>query len=98
MTSQSADREMPAGQPVPAEQPVSPVPGDPAGAVQPSEPGQAVVEAPGPVAAGAPAAPAAAPALPAQHKIRRTRIGGAWTAAAGFAVVLLLLLIFILEN
>jgi uncharacterized integral membrane protein len=34
----------------------------------------------------------------ADHRIRRTRMGGAWVAAAGFAVVLLLLLIFILEN
>jgi uncharacterized integral membrane protein len=32
------------------------------------------------------------------HRIRRTRIGGIWVAAASFAVVLLLLLIFILEN
>ncbi len=30
--------------------------------------------------------------------VRRTRIGGIWIAAASFAVVLLLLLIFILEN
>ena len=33
-----------------------------------------------------------------QHKLRRTRIGGIWLASALFAVVLLLLLIFILEN
>ncbi len=33
-----------------------------------------------------------------QHKVRRTRIGGVWIASALFAVVLLLLLIFILEN
>src|SRR5260370_40427677 len=33
-----------------------------------------------------------------QHAVRRTRMGGAWVAAALFAVVLLLLLIFILEN
>jgi uncharacterized integral membrane protein len=32
------------------------------------------------------------------HEIRRTRIGGVWVAGALFAVVLLLLLIFILEN
>ena len=30
--------------------------------------------------------------------VKRTRIGGIWTAAALFAVVLLLLLIFILQN
>jgi uncharacterized integral membrane protein len=41
--------------------------------------------------------PPAAAALP-QHKVRRTRIGGVWLATALFAVVLLLLLIFILEN
>ena len=39
---------------------------------------------------------AAAP--PAHHVIRRTRLGGAWVAVALFAVVLLLLLVFILEN
>jgi uncharacterized integral membrane protein len=53
------------------------------------------------VPAEVPAAPAppqgAGPSLP-HHRIRRTRIGGAWTAAVLFAVVLLLLLIFILEN
>ena len=36
--------------------------------------------------------------LPAQHVVKRTRIGGVWVASALFAVVLLLLLIFILEN
>jgi lipopolysaccharide assembly protein A len=40
--------------------------------------------------------PAAAP-LP-QHKIKRTRISGLWLAVAFFAVILLLLLIFILQN
>ncbi len=35
--------------------------------------------------------------LPA-HQIRRTRTGGVWVAAALFAVLLLLLLIFILQN
>src|ERR1700716_3446197 len=33
-----------------------------------------------------------------QHVIRRTRVGGVWLASGSFAVVLLLLLIFILEN
>ena len=32
------------------------------------------------------------------HKIRRTRTGGVWVAMACFAVVLLLLLIFIVQN
>lgn len=36
--------------------------------------------------------------VPAQHVVRRTRIGGWWVASALFALVLLLLLIFILEN
>ena len=43
-------------------------------------------------AAGSPPVP-----LP-HHKIRRTRISGLWAAVACFAVVLLLLLIFIVQN
>jgi len=55
-----------------------------------------------PVTEATPAAPAptpstTAPGLP-QHKLRRTRVSGLWTALACFAVVLLLLLIFILQN
>lgn len=38
------------------------------------------------------------PAQLPQHEIKRTRIGGLWLASGSFAVVLLLLLIFILEN
>jgi len=38
------------------------------------------------------------PAPPPHHKVRRTRVGGVWVAVALFALVLLLLLIFILEN
>jgi lipopolysaccharide assembly protein A len=37
------------------------------------------------------------PQLP-QHVVKRTRMGGLWLASGSFAVVLLLLLIFILEN
>jgi len=33
-----------------------------------------------------------------QHVVKRTRMGGLWIAVGSFAVVLLLLLIFILEN
>jgi lipopolysaccharide assembly protein A len=47
-----------------------------------------------------PAPPAPAPDahdLP-QHRIKRTRTGGVWVSVGFFAVVLLLLLIFILEN
>jgi uncharacterized integral membrane protein len=41
--------------------------------------------------------PAAPPPLP-QHKIRPTRLSGLWLAVVFFAVVLLFLLIFILQN
>jgi uncharacterized integral membrane protein len=43
------------------------------------------------------AQPQDAPAPP-QYKIRRTRISGLWVSIGCFAVVLLLLLIFILQN
>jgi len=45
-----------------------------------------------------PASQVPARQAPARHVVRRTRIDGIWVAAALFAVVLLLLLIFILEN
>jgi lipopolysaccharide assembly protein A len=35
---------------------------------------------------------------PAQHAVKRTRISGLWVALVLFAVVLLLLLVFIVEN
>jgi uncharacterized integral membrane protein len=38
------------------------------------------------------------PAKPQDHKIRHTRLSGTWTAVVGFTIVLLLLLIFILQN
>ncbi len=38
------------------------------------------------------------PAQLPQHVVKRTRMGGLWLASGSFAVVLLLLLIFILEN
>ena len=45
---------------------------------------------------------AAPPSQPAggkpSRRVKRTRIGGVWVAAALFALILLLLLIFILEN
>jgi uncharacterized integral membrane protein len=41
---------------------------------------------------------AAQPAQLPQHVVKRTRMGGLWLASGSFAVVLLLLLIFILEN
>ncbi len=54
-------------------------------------------------AAPEPAAPPAAPptAVPhplPQHRLKRTRTGGLWVAVGFFAVILLLLLIFILQN
>ena len=46
----------------------------------------------------APPPTAAPPPLPPQHRIKRTRTSGIWVAVAFFAVILLLLLIFILQN
>ena len=54
-------------------------------------------EQPAPVAPPEQPAPAAPP-LPPQHKIRPTRLSGLWFAVVFFAVVLLFLLIFILQN
>jgi uncharacterized integral membrane protein len=53
---------------------------------------------PGPVPPQQAAPPAAAPHPLPQHRIKRTRTGGIWVAVGFFAVVLLLLLIFILQN
>jgi uncharacterized integral membrane protein len=44
------------------------------------------------------APPASAPHPLPQHRIKRTRTSGIWVATGFFAVVLLLLLIFILQN
>jgi uncharacterized integral membrane protein len=41
---------------------------------------------------------AQAPAALPQHRLRRTRISGLWATIGCFAVILLLLLIFILQN
>ena len=52
-----------------------------------------------PEPAAPPAArPAAAPHPLPQHRLKRTRTGGLWVAVGFFAVILLLLLIFILQN
>lgn len=70
--------------------------------IQPERPDDPAAAA-GQVRDPAPASPAEAAAqapqapLP-QHRIKRTRISGAWVAMTCFAVVLLLLLIFILQN
>lgn len=42
--------------------------------------------------------PPEAPAALPHHRVRRTRLSGLWTASVLFALVLLLLLVFILEN
>jgi lipopolysaccharide assembly protein A len=54
-------------------------------------------EQPAPVAPPEQPGPAAPPPLP-QHKIRPTRLSGLWFAVVFFAVILLFLLIFILQN
>ena len=73
----------------------------PSDAEQPAQP-TGTVQQPGSVqpAEGAPQAGAAQQAGgPARHRaLRRTRMGGVWVGLALSAVVLLLLLIFILEN
>jgi uncharacterized integral membrane protein len=53
-----------------------------------------------PPASAAPskAGPPGTTQVPPQHRVKRTRTGGVWVAVAFFAVVLLLLLIFILQN
>jgi uncharacterized integral membrane protein len=67
---------------------------------QAAPPEQAQPEPVPPQQAAPPAAPpAAAPTpLPPQHRIKRTRTSGIWVAVGFFAVILLLLLIFILQN
>lgn len=80
--------------------PAGPGPGDLApGRPPPTAPEQAAPAQTGPAQTGPPpTAPAqTVPVLP-QHKIRRTRISGLWVSVGFFAVVLLLLLIFILQN
>jgi uncharacterized integral membrane protein len=89
MTIQNGEFPAESDQPVPA---VSPQP-------VPDSPPQVVPEtAAQPVEAG-PAGPEAAVAPPPrQHVIRRTRVGGVWVMLTISAVVLILLLVFILEN
>jgi uncharacterized integral membrane protein len=59
------------------------------------QPGLPAAETAPPAAAAPPAATAA---VPRQHVVRRTRLGGAWFGFAVGAVILILLLVFILEN
>ncbi len=82
---------------VPAQSPPGPPAQDPLGTPpQPAGPQPAGPQPAGPQPPTAPEQPPAAP-LP-EHKIKRTRISGLWVAVAFFAVILLLLLIFILQN
>jgi uncharacterized integral membrane protein len=103
----SEPQPTPQGAPLPRHAPGDEVPPPSAapvlpGAVYPAEdavlPGAAEAEPPGPAPEQpAPAAPPPSPAAP-PLKIKRTRTSGLWVAVAFFAVVLLLLLIFILQN
>ncbi len=63
----------------------------------PERPAQPASPAGRPAAPQPAAPPQTGPLLP-QHKVRRTRISGLWVSVGFFAVVLLLLLIFILQN
>jgi uncharacterized integral membrane protein len=63
------------------------------GTAQPTQPAAQPTQP----AAQPPRQTAPLPQLP-QHEVKRTRMGGLWFASGSFAVVLLLLLIFILEN
>src|SRR5690349_6564246 len=85
--------EAPLAQPAPDNTPQ--VPPQPAAPLEQAPPVQAPVQA-----QPEPAAPPTAvrPPLPPQHRIKRTRTSGIWVAVAFFAVILLLLLIFILQN
>ena len=84
-------------EPPPATQP--PVPGPRPNEPTTAAPGTAAptTAAPGTVP-GAPAAGQPQPVPLPQHQIRHTRISGLWLAVAFFAIVLLFLLIFILQN
>lgn len=89
MTIQNGEFPADSDQPVPAVSP-QPVPDRPAQVV----PGAA----PQPVEVGPAGQEAAVAAPPRQHVIRRTRVGGVWVMLTISAVVLILLLVFILEN
>jgi uncharacterized integral membrane protein len=84
-------------------QPDTPAPGQPGTATAQPQPGTSAPGQPG-TAAGQAQPGTSAPGQPAaatprrHHVIRRTRTGGVWVAMGASAVVLLLLLIFILEN
>jgi uncharacterized integral membrane protein len=103
----SEPQPTPQGAPLPRHAPGDEVPPPPEapvlpGAVYPAEdavlPGAAEVGQPGTVPQQpAPAEPPPSHAAP-PLKIKRTRTSGLWVAVAFFAIILLLLLIFILQN
>jgi lipopolysaccharide assembly protein A len=62
------------------------------------QPTQAPAPAPQPDAQQPPAPQQPQPQQPPHHTIKHTRISGLWFAVAFFAVVLLFLLVFILQN
>jgi uncharacterized integral membrane protein len=83
-----------------SEPPTGPAQSQAPGPAQSQAPGPAPSPVPGPTQSQGPGqarGPAPGPA-PAQHVVRRSRVGGVWIASVLFALVLLLLLIFILEN
>ena len=85
--------EAPPAQPAPENTPQ--VPPQPTAPPAQAQPGQVPPEqAPPPQQAPSTAAPHPLP----QHRIKRTRTSGIWVAVGFFGVVLLLLLIFILQN
>src|ERR1700761_4496968 len=83
----------PQPRPIPTQDAPPPVNG-----AEPAVPGDAQV--PAQIAPPAPDVPSAATLPPHEPmpKTKRTRTGGVWVALAFFAIVLLLLLIFILQN
>ena len=83
-------------QPTPATAPPPPpAAGD---EVPPPAPGAQVAPQQAPPQQAPPEASAPVAPAPPHHQIRRTRVGGLWVAVGCFAVILLLLLIFILQN
>jgi lipopolysaccharide assembly protein A len=84
--------DVPSPQPAPVAEQPAPVAGQPAPVAGQSE------LAPGSQPPPTAPEPAAPPQAPPSLKIKRTRTSGLWVAVGFFAVVLLLLLIFILQN
>jgi uncharacterized integral membrane protein len=104
--TQQAPTQQAAGQPAAGQPAVGqPATAQPAADPATADPATADLATADPATTQAPAAPAPAPAPAAQpsaapphHVVRRTRAGGLWVGLALSAIVLLLLLVFILEN